>query len=89
MRKGGLNRRLGKIITRVMGKPGSLGFRLAWDTAGVMVERFAMTSIEGQKEGAVIMENGHAEMHAQRSVLSLVTRLGGPWVEAGTPRMKI
>jgi len=29
---------------------------------GVMVERFAMTSIEGAKEGAVIMEkNGLAE----------------------------
>ena len=32
---------------------------------------------EGQKEGAVIMENGLAEMHAQRPVLGLVTRLGG------------
>ena len=30
-----LNGRLGKIITRVVGKPGSLRFRLARDTAGV------------------------------------------------------
>ena len=37
-------------------KPGIRRFRLAWDTVGVMVERFAMTSIEGAKEGAVIME---------------------------------
>jgi len=43
-----------------------------------------MPSIEGQKEGAVTMEDGFAEMHAQRPVQGLVTRLGGPpWVEAG------
>jgi len=36
------------------------------------------------------MENGLAEMHAQRSVQDLFTRLGGPpWVEVETPRMKI
>ena len=40
----------------VVGKPGGLRFRLSRDTVGVMVERFAMTSIEGAKEGAVIME---------------------------------
>jgi len=66
-------------------KAGSLGFRLVRDTTGVMMQ-FRMRSIEGPKEGAVIMENGHAEMHTQRSVLSLVTRLDGPWVEAGTPK---
>jgi len=48
-----------------------------------------MRLIEGQKEGAVIMENGLAEMHAQRPVQGLVTRSGGPGVEVGTPRMKI
>jgi len=37
-----------------------------------------MSSIEGQKEGAVTMENGLAERHAQWPVLGLVTRLGGP-----------
>ena len=37
-----------------------------------------MRSIEGQKEGAVTMENGPAEMYAQRPVLGLVTRSGGP-----------
>jgi len=68
--------RLGKAIARVVGKPGIRRFRLARDTVGVMVERFAMPSIEGQKKGAVIMENGLAERHAQRSVLGLVTRLG-------------
>ena len=37
-----------------------------------------MRSIEGQKEGAVTMENGPAEMYAQRPVQGLVTKLGGP-----------
>ena len=36
-----------------------------------------MRSIEGQKEGAVTMEDGLAEMHAQRPVQGLVTRSGG------------
>ena len=35
----------------INGQPGSLRFRLAWDTVAVMVERFAITSIEGQKKG--------------------------------------
>ena len=52
----------------VVKKPENLGFCLAWDTVGVVVRRFAMPSIEGQKKGAVIMENGLAEMHAQRPV---------------------
>jgi len=34
-----LNGRLRKTITRVIGKPGSLRFRLAWDTVGVMVKK--------------------------------------------------
>ena len=33
------NGRLGKTITRVVGKPGSLRFRLARDTVGVMAIR--------------------------------------------------
>jgi len=37
-----------------------------------------MPSIEGQEERAVTMEDGLAEMHAQRSVLGLVTGSGGP-----------
>jgi len=37
-----------------------------------------MSSIEGQKEGAVIMENGLAERYAQRPVQGLVTKSGGP-----------
>ena len=38
-----LNGRLGKIITRVVGKPGSLRFRLARDTVGVMgIRAFSM-----------------------------------------------
>ena len=37
-----------------------------------------MRSIEGQKEGAVTMGNGLAEMHAQRPVQDLVTNLVGP-----------
>ena len=37
-----------------------------------------MHLIEGRKEGAVTMENGPAEMYAQRPVLGLVTKLGGP-----------
>ncbi|HID56749.1 TPA: hypothetical protein EYP37_09495 [Candidatus Poribacteria bacterium] len=32
-----LNGRLGRVVTRAIGKPGSLRFRLARDTAGVMV----------------------------------------------------
>jgi len=48
--------------------------------------------IEGQKEGAMTMEDGLAEMHgggAQRLVQGLVTKSGGPEVEGETPRMKI
>ena len=78
LEKGFLNGKLGKAITRLVGRPGSLRFRLARDTMGVMM-RFGMCSIEGPKEGAVIMENGHAEMHTQRSVLGLViTPRGSP-----------
>lgn len=62
----------------INGQPGSLRFRLAWDTVAVMVERFAITSIEGQKGRAVIMENVLAEMRAQRPVQDLVTNLGWP-----------
>jgi len=36
-----------------------------------------MRSIEGQKEGVVTMENGLAEMHAQRPVLGVVIKPGG------------
>ena len=39
-----------------------------------------MRSIEGQKEGAMTMEDGLAEMHAQRPVQGLATKSGGqPW----------
>jgi len=37
-----------------------------------------MPSVKGQKEGAVIMENGLAEMRAQRPVQGLVIKSGGP-----------
>ena len=43
-----------------------------------MMMQLRMRSIEGPKEGAVIMEKGHAEMHTQRSVPGLVTGSGGP-----------
>ena len=33
------NGRLGKMTTRLMGRPGSLRFRLARDTVGVMASR--------------------------------------------------
>ena len=52
----------------VVKKPENLGFCLARDTVGVVVKWFAMTSVKGQKEGAVTMGNGLAEMHAQRPV---------------------
>jgi len=40
-----------------------------------------------QKEGAVIMENGLAEMHAQRPVRGVVIKSGErPGVEVETPR---
>ena len=48
------------------------------DIRGCRPARFAMRLIEGQKEGAVIMENGLAEMHAQRSARGVVTKPGGP-----------
>jgi len=39
-----------------------------------------MSLVEGQKEGAVTMEDGLAEIHAQRPVQGLVTKSGGqPW----------
>jgi len=46
-----LNSWLGKAVTRLVGRLGSLRFRLARDTVGAIVKRFAMRSIEGQKEG--------------------------------------
>jgi len=46
-----------------------------------------MRSIEGQKEGAVTMEDGLAEMHAQRPVLDLVTKSGG-WLRGGSRNTK-
>jgi len=33
------NSRSGKVVTRLVGRPGSLRFRLAWNTAGLMVIR--------------------------------------------------
>ena len=73
-----LNGRLGKAIARVVGKPGSLRFRLARDTVGAMVIRFAMTSVEGQKARIVTIKNGFAEMHAQQLARGVVTKSGGP-----------
>jgi len=40
-----LNGRLGKAIARVVGKPGSLRFRLARDTVGVMVQLLGVQRI--------------------------------------------
>jgi len=49
-----------------------------------------MTSIEGQKDGAVTMEDGLAEMHAQGPARGIVTKSGErPGVEVETLRMKI
>ena len=44
-----LSGKLGRTITRVVEKPGSLGFRLARDPTGVMMQ-LRMRSIEGPKE---------------------------------------
>ena len=83
LEEGLLNSKLRRTIARVIGKPGTLRFRLARDTVGVMVKRFAMTPVKGQKEGAVTMRNGLAEVYAQWPVLGLVTGSGGPlWGES-------
>jgi len=40
-----LNGWLGRAVTRVVGKPGSLRFRLARDTLGVMVKKMGCVPI--------------------------------------------